>query len=165
MSKFHLRNVVFPAVLLSCSIFSALTLPFVLSDPNPVSVKLSPFFEGEIQPIFTSENKTFTIRYIGAAIVLSVSTGLLTVELLRRAQNQAEKGTSALQSNDEAFTVGSLAETSPSRPVFDMESFTPLPALVEEFANASPSEAMMSSLESSSGIAVLEEQGETCRIN
>jgi hypothetical protein len=86
MGRLHLRNIVFPAVLLSCSIFSALTLPFVLSDPNPLTVKLPPFFDGEVESIFKQENKTLTIRYIGAAIVLSVGAGLVTVEVLRRVQ-------------------------------------------------------------------------------
>lgn len=164
MGRLHLRNVVFPAALLSCSIFSALTLPFVLSDPNPVTVKLSPFFEGEIQPIFTSDNKTFTIRYIGAAIVISVGTGLLTVEGLRRVQNQSQKQTS-VQPDELMFTAEPIVELNSSIPAFDMESFTPLPTLVEEFAVAANVEVAMPSAETSSSVAVLDEQGETCRIS
>lgn len=165
MGRLHLRNVVFPAVLLSCSVFSTLTLPFVLSDSSPVPVKLSPFFEGEIQPIFTGENKTFTIRYIGGAIVASVSAGLLTVEVLRRVQNQSQADESALPANDQAFVVEPIAEPSSSAPVFDMEAFTPLPALVEEFTKSSQAEVAALSAETTASVAVLEEQGETCQIS
>jgi len=170
MGKLHLRNVVFPAVLLSCSIFSTLTLPFVLSDPNPVDVKLPPFFEGEIQPIFTGDNKTFTIRYIGAAIVISVGTGLLTVEVLRRMQHSTQTGNSVLQSDDDSLPNSELL-SGESGDSFDWESFTPLPDLVEAFEfrevgagsdGTSPELAL--SAEANSGIAVLDDQGETCRI-
>lgn len=164
MGRLHLRNVVFPAVLLSCSIFSTLTLPFVLSDPNPVTVKLPPFYEGEIQPIFTGENKTFTIRYIGAAIVISVGTGLLTVEVLRRVQNQSKKDTPTFHPEEEVVTAEAVADLNSSVPVFDMESFMPLPELVEEFAKAANVEVSATYAEATS-VAVLEEQGETCRIS
>lgn len=171
MSRLHLKNVVFPAVLLSCSIFSTLTLPFVLSDPNPVTVKLPPFFEGEIQPIFTSDNKTFTIRYIGAAIVASVGTGLLTIELLRRLQQQTQSSASKIAIHPAEF----LSDGS------DLDTFTPLPDLAEAFElkkdaepnaaysnitypNTTYSEVAPFAAETDYGIAVLDEQGETCRI-
>ena len=174
MSKLHLKNVVFPAVLLSCSIFSTLTLPFVLSDPNPVTVKLPPFFEGEIQPIFTSDNKTFTIRYIGGAIVTSVGTGLLTIEVLRRMQKQSQS--SAPSSKIAIHPAEFLSDNS-----LDLETFTPLPELAESFelrenaksdtadaktthAKTTYPEAALFTAETNYGIAVLDEQGETCRI-
>lgn len=164
MGRLHLRNVVFPAVLLSCSIFSTLTLPFVLSDSNPVTVKLPPFFEGEVQPIFTGDNKAFTIRYIGIAIVVSVSTGLLTVEVLRRAQKQTQSEASAFEANGELLSVETSTETVLSNQSFDLDSFTPLSDLVEGFADTPHSEAVMSLAEPNHSVAVLDEQGETCRI-
>lgn len=86
MGRLHLKNVVLPAVVVACSVFSALTAPFVVADPNPVEVNLPPLYEGELQSIFHSENKGATIRYIGFAIVMSVGSGLITVEALRRLQ-------------------------------------------------------------------------------
>jgi hypothetical protein len=164
MGKLHLRNVVFPAVLLSCSIFSTLTLPFVLSDSNPVTVKLPPFFEGEIQPVFTSDNKTFTIRYIGTALVVSVGTGLLTVEVLRRAQKRPQTEVAALDGNSDLAAAEPIVETSFPSHSFDLDAFTPLSNLVEEFAEASHAETSVDLSEASHHVAVLEEQGETCRI-
>jgi hypothetical protein len=86
MGRLHLKNIVLPAVLVSCATFSSFTLPFILSDSNPIRVNLPPLFEGEIQPIFRHETKGAAIRHIGLAIVSSVGAGLLTVEVLRRLQ-------------------------------------------------------------------------------
>lgn len=176
MGRLHLRNIVFPAVLLSCSIFSALTLPFVLSDPNPLTVKLPPFFEGEVESIFRSENKTLTIRYIGAAIVLSVGAGLVTIEVLRRVQ--ASDSANAA-SSDLAGEPLLLSETSE----FNLLEAEPDTAEMAMFAMAAPATpvkpfAMVqvggrtevlpldSALDSDpeSSIPVLDEHGDTCRI-
>jgi hypothetical protein len=86
MGRLHLKNIVLPAVLVSCATFSSFTLPFILSDSNPIQVNLPPLFQGEVQPIFRHETKGAAIRHIGLAIVSSVSAGLLTIEVLRRIQ-------------------------------------------------------------------------------
>jgi hypothetical protein len=86
MGRLHLKNIVLPAVLVSCATFSSFTLPFILSDSNPIQINLPPLFQGEVQPIFRHETKGAAIRHIGLAIVSSVSAGLLTIEVLRRMQ-------------------------------------------------------------------------------
>lgn len=90
MGRLHLKNIVFPAVLVSCTVFSSMTVPFILSDSNPITLNLPPLFQGEIQPFFGRESKGATIRYIGLAIVSSVGSGLLTIEILRRLQASDE---------------------------------------------------------------------------
>lgn len=89
MGQLHLKNVVLPSVLVASTLFSALTLPFIASDPNPIAVHVPPIFEGEFQPLFKGEDRGDTIRYIGFSIVISVTAGIATVELLRRIQNSS----------------------------------------------------------------------------
>lgn len=96
MAMFTIKNVVLPAVLVSSAIFSILTLPFVLlkSEPTltvelpllsePVTVRLPPLLRGGVQPILESENRDVAIRYVGGVIVVSVSAGIITIEVLRR---------------------------------------------------------------------------------
>jgi hypothetical protein len=180
MGRLHLRNIVFPAVLLSCSIFSALTLPFVLSDPNPLTVKLPPFFEGEVESIFNSENKTITIRYIGAAIVLSVGAGLVTVEVLRRVQAADSANSSdaslglveelPLMFNPDAAEFGGFeAEFNPTEMATSTRSTSatatkPLAmAQVGRHTDVFPLTSPVY-LESDTTIPVLDEHGDTCRI-
>ncbi|GAB4377180.1 MAG: hypothetical protein Kow00121_25900 [Elainellaceae cyanobacterium] len=102
MGRLHL-SIVFPAVLVSCSVFSSLTLPFILSDPPPFSIKLAPLLDGEFKPVFQRENKGLAIRYIGAAIVLSVGSGLFTIELLRRLQSAIEQPQQRAAANQQLF--------------------------------------------------------------
>jgi hypothetical protein len=90
MARFPLARILLPAVLISTGIFSALTLPFVLSRSRPIVIELSPLFSGEIEPIFTSERKDFAIRYLGFVIVLSVGAGLITAELIRKGYARRE---------------------------------------------------------------------------
>ncbi|WP_416669951.1 hypothetical protein [Egbenema bharatensis] len=101
MGRLHLKNIVLPAVLVSCATFSSFTLPFILSDSKPISINMPPLFEGEIQPVFNRENKGGAIRHIGLAIVSSVGAGLATVEILRRLQS-AESDT-PLSTQEENF--------------------------------------------------------------
>jgi hypothetical protein len=176
MGRLHLRNIVFPAVLLSCSIFSTLTLPFVLSDPNPLTLKLPPVFEGEIQSVFRSENKTLAIRYIGAAILLSVGAGLVTIELLRRLSSDAT----------ELAREPWLPMDEPEDPEFDLEFDPESDAIAAELSSIKPpalvgavaTPAMTAlqadrstldfvaphSSESNAAILVLDEHRDTCRI-
>lgn len=100
MGRLHLKNVVLPSVVVACTLFSALTVPFVLAEKNPIEIRLSPVFEGEIQPIFKDNNKSFTIRYIGSALVLSVGAGLLTIEVLRRGQANPGRAFSLAQGKE-----------------------------------------------------------------
>lgn len=80
---------------MSSAVFSALTLPLVLFEPEPISVtpsdiasanEPSPALQGfqPILDIFESGNKGLAIRYIGFSIVASVGAGIATAELLRQ---------------------------------------------------------------------------------
>jgi hypothetical protein len=94
MSSFPLRTVILPAVLISSSVFSTLTLPFVLLK-EPIAIDIPPFLSGgRIEPMFDAENKDVAIRYVGIAILLSVGAGIGTVEFLR-ARHSAQELTQA----------------------------------------------------------------------
>jgi hypothetical protein len=84
MSSIPLSNILLPAVFISSTVFSVLTLPFAFIKSEPVVIELPPFFSGEIQPIFDGENKDVAIPYVGFAIVVSVGAGIASVELQRR---------------------------------------------------------------------------------
>ncbi len=90
MVRFPLAKVLLPAVLVSASIFTMLTLPFVLTRSRPIVIELSPLFSGEIEPIFSPERKDFAIRYLGFVIVISVGAGLITAEMLRKTHSTRE---------------------------------------------------------------------------
>ncbi|NJO78470.1 MAG: hypothetical protein HC827_08045 [Cyanobacteria bacterium RM1_2_2] len=84
MSSRHPYNAVFPVILVASTVFSILSLPFFLYRLQPEAT--SPSLQQDFQPILESQNRDVTIRYIGAALVLSVITGIGTVELQRRRQ-------------------------------------------------------------------------------
>lgn len=104
MSIRHPFNPVFPVVLTSSIVFSILSLPFFLYH-SQIDAASSNFYEG-FQPVVESKNRDLTIRYIGAAMVLSVVTGISTIEIQRKRQAQR---TSAMQPsaepNQEVMTV------------------------------------------------------------
>jgi hypothetical protein len=84
MSSIPLSHILLPAVFISSTVFSVLTLPFAFIKSEPVVIELPPFFSGEIQPLFDGENKDIAIPYVGFAIVVSVGAGIASVELQRR---------------------------------------------------------------------------------
>lgn len=84
MSGSPFKTVVLPAVLISTAVFSALTLSFVSRRSEAVALKMQPAESEEVQPISIYESKDFAIRYVGLTIILSVGSGVLTVEGLRR---------------------------------------------------------------------------------
>ena len=83
MSSSSLSNILLPAVFISSTVFSILTVPFALIRAEPVVIEL-PFYSGEIQPIFDGNHKEVAIPYIGFCIVVSVGAGMATVEVIRR---------------------------------------------------------------------------------
>lgn len=87
MSSYSLSNVLLPAVFVSSTVFSALTVPFALIKSEPVLVEIPPIYSGEIQPIFDGEHKDVAIPYVGFAIVASVGAGIACVEVHRRWHN------------------------------------------------------------------------------
>lgn len=99
MNSSQFKSILFPAVLMSSTVFSVLTLPLVLFEPEstvvsaeviqtdlPAFSPLQPLFD-----IFESGNKTLAIRYIGFSVVASASAGIATAELLRQASRRAEQ--------------------------------------------------------------------------
>ncbi|MBI4781964.1 MAG: hypothetical protein HY785_11700 [Oscillatoriophycideae cyanobacterium NC_groundwater_1537_Pr4_S-0.65um_50_18] len=84
MQRFRMRNVILPAVLVSSGVFSILTLPFILDKTEVLGFTPPPFLEDTPQTFLDRENKSTAIRYVGGAIVVSVSAGVATIEILRR---------------------------------------------------------------------------------
>jgi len=109
MSSFPLRNVLLGAVLVSSTVFSALTLPIVLLKPQPIVIELPPFFEGEIQPMFRGENQNLAIPYIGFSIVISVGAGMTSVEVSRKWQAARQKKQALVNAVEEFFSIEAIA--------------------------------------------------------
>ncbi|NEO20766.1 MULTISPECIES: TetR family transcriptional regulator [unclassified Moorena] len=86
MTNYPLINILLPAVVISSTIFSSLTLPFVFNKSKPIEVGVKPFFSLEVQPIFHEDHKDLAIPYLGVAILVSVLAGLGTVEVGRQWQ-------------------------------------------------------------------------------
>lgn len=84
MSSYSLSNVLLPAVFVSSTVFSVLTVPFALIKSEPIFLEIPPIYSGEIQPIFDGEHKDVAIPYVGFAIVVSVGAGIACVEVHRR---------------------------------------------------------------------------------
>lgn len=110
MSSIPLSNVLLPAVFISSTVFSVLTLPFAFIKSEPVVIELPPFFSGEIQPIFDGENKDVAIPYVGFAIVVSVGAGIASVELQRRWHTYRE----SLLISDESSSSDAQAAAEPT---------------------------------------------------
>ncbi|MGQ4650707.1 hypothetical protein [Lyngbya aestuarii] len=89
MNNFPLSKVLLPALFISSTVFSMLTLPLALIK-EPVVIEL-PIFNHElepleIQPILKGNQKEVAIPYVGLAIVVSVGSGIASVEIMRRWQ-------------------------------------------------------------------------------
>ncbi|NEO78497.1 TetR family transcriptional regulator [Moorena sp. SIO4G3] len=86
MTNYPLINILLPAVVISSTIFSSLTLPFVFNKSKPIVVEVKPFLNVELKPIFHEDHKDLAIPYLGVAILASVLAGLGTVEVGRQWQ-------------------------------------------------------------------------------
>lgn len=135
MSSYSLSNVLLPAVFVSSTVFSALTVPFALIKSEPVLVEIPPIYSGEIQPIFDGEHKDVAIPYVGFAIVASVGAGIACVEIHRRWHNSRVSEQEESQQNLQA----SLKEVQPetlNQPEYRPEvSAIEFPLKDEEFKN------------------------------
>jgi hypothetical protein len=83
MSSHQVQSAILPAILVSSAVFSLLSFPFFFYRSHSAAVDVS-FMGQDLKPILTSQNRNLTIRYVGGSMVLSVATGLVTVELWRR---------------------------------------------------------------------------------
>lgn len=140
MSSIQFRNVIIPAVLMSSAVFSALTLPLVLFEPEPLSAPVSdiapidqpsPVFQSfqPILDIFESGNKGLAIRYIGFSIVASVGAGIVTAELMRQTARRFDflnNRLSSLPLDDETDTI--LPEWANALALDTVEQEVPIPA-------------------------------------
>jgi hypothetical protein len=84
MSRFRMRNVILPAILVSSGVFSILTLPIVLKKAGPLWREPQLLMDEPAPTFFERDNKNAIIRYVGGAIVVSVGAGIATIEILRR---------------------------------------------------------------------------------
>lgn len=110
MSRRSPHSAVFPVILVSSTVFSILSLPFFLYRSRP-EVNSSTF-QQDFQPVLESRNRDLTIRYIGAAMVISVMTGIGTIELRRR--HQFNQATATSTSAEPAFIDDQNSELSES---------------------------------------------------
>jgi hypothetical protein len=90
MNSYRVQSAILPAILASSAVFSLLTFPFFSYRSQSVAENNSSLSR-QLEPILTSENRDLTIRYIGGSMVLSVATGLATVELWRRRRRQVSQ--------------------------------------------------------------------------
>lgn len=91
------RRIVLPALLASSAGFAALTLPLASTQAALVSQRLPhPLNYWVDSALMTSQHKEFSIRYIGFAILSSVSIGVGTAGAMRRRQAQVQRHESLL---------------------------------------------------------------------
>jgi hypothetical protein len=133
MSSFPLRNVLLRAVLVSSTVFSALTLPIVLLKPQPIAIEFPPFFEGEIQPILGSENQNLAIPYIGFSIVMSVGAGMTSVEVSRKWQAARQQKQALVNAVEEGLPIEAIETEAEYVSDYDYVSFA---AFDQTFAEA-----------------------------
>lgn len=88
MSSHRVESIVFPAILTSSAVFSLLTLPFFFYRAQPQALTHPIFSTPVFQTILANQSRDLTIRYIGGSLVIGVVSGITTVELWRRTQNQ-----------------------------------------------------------------------------
>jgi hypothetical protein len=113
----HPCNAVFPVILVSSVVFSILSLPFFLYR-SQTDAATTNFYEG-FQPVLESKNRDLTIRYIGVAMVLSVITGISTIEVQRNRQvNRTLSVSEYLAELDQPEVVEPFSD---SAPLFDAE--------------------------------------------
>lgn len=106
MSHVPFRSILLPAVLVSSTVFSALTLPIVLLKPGNASSPLPASVQQSFQPVvdvLESGNKGLVIRYIGVAIVASVGAGVVTAEVKRKLGSRSDSTTDASEMAHDSF--------------------------------------------------------------
>lgn len=151
MSIRHPYNPVFPVVLVSSIAFSILSLPFFLYH-SQVDSAASSFHQG-FQPVLESKNRDLTIRYIGAAMVLSVVTGISTVEVQRKRQARRTSAAVKLSELDQEMT-GAFVDVAP---LHDAEETEPMGA-AETLATATAIESLSTSNDTQADLASLFEE-------
>jgi uncharacterized protein YjbI with pentapeptide repeats len=161
MNGYSFNKVLLPALLVSSSVFSFLTVPFTLLESEPFVIDIPPF-SAKMNPIFEQENKDFAIRYVGCSIIVSVTAGIVTAELLRKRQSSksstptadpvpapliVESNSAALEkyeglqpqhetSQFQDFAFESMQETS------EMGGFSPEAETIQQLLESSPAKTI-----------------------
>ena len=99
MSRSPLSQILLPAAIVSASIFALMMAGFtILRSPDTIAYERENLANQSKEWILPSERDNYRIRQVGMALIVSVGTGLLTVEGLRRwyafhgsAQNKAKR--------------------------------------------------------------------------
>ncbi|HEY9858432.1 MAG TPA: hypothetical protein V6D16_02925, partial [Candidatus Obscuribacterales bacterium] len=68
-----LKSFLLPAVLLSSTVFSSLTLPLVVLGSQPVDIRM------QQEPVFSGQLKDIAAPYLGFAAALSLGVGIASV--------------------------------------------------------------------------------------
>ncbi len=78
------KKLLLPGILVACATFSGLIFTLASRQSTLFSVEVVPSQEGSIQRLLSNERKEFAIRHVGLSIILSVISGMATIEMLRR---------------------------------------------------------------------------------
>ena len=112
MKSVPLRSIFLPIALVSGTIFSVFIIPLFLLQSGIVDSDQSSFLQATFQPILQEkerQSKEPMIRYVGLAIITSVSAGLLTADVLRRRSNRSINPTElSLELDETAVPTTSL---------------------------------------------------------
>ncbi|MBD1860485.1 MULTISPECIES: hypothetical protein [Trichocoleus] len=93
-----LKSFLLPAVLLSSTVFSSLTLPLVMLGSQPIDIRV------QQEPVFSGQLKDVAAPYLGFATALSLGAGIASVAVTgwrrsSRKSAQVEEQLSSLQEN------------------------------------------------------------------
>lgn len=106
------RSIFLPIALVSGTIFSVFIIPLFLLQSGIVDSNQSSFLQETFQPILQDkerQSKEPMIRYVGLAIITSVSAGLLTADVLRRRSNRSISSPElSLELNERAASTTSM---------------------------------------------------------
>lgn len=92
MNSSPFRHIVLPALLASSAGFTLLTWPMTSTDAVQIAAKLpAPVTNWLISSPITEQQKEFSIRYVGLAILSSVAIGLGTAEAMRTRQVRLQR--------------------------------------------------------------------------
>lgn len=171
MSSRPLYRAVLPAVLVFSAVFSILSLPFFLHHSQPESGSEDSIIQRNFRYVLVNQNRDLTVRYIGAAMVFSVVTGIGTIELRRR-QQQRQNQDRAVNENL-AAPLSLTADSHPS--VYLPAALDPdldLPSANDPFsfelaafpADQDTTTALLTSSPAPEPIIELTEECATCRI-
>ncbi|KAM3103459.1 hypothetical protein ACKFKF_00185 [Phormidesmis sp. 146-12] len=84
MDKSLFKKFLLPGILVACATFSGLIFTLTSRQSTLFLAETTPSQEGTVQRLLTNERKELAIRHVGVSIILSVASGIATIEMLRR---------------------------------------------------------------------------------